>query len=66
MILQQAQIVAGIPISARGRPASVDVNPQKAVIVSEQQQLIGPNPGVQAVTRKITNQGMIDNMTILF
>lgn len=47
-------------ISGRGRPASVDVDPQNigSIDVQQQQQIIEPNPGVLAVTRKNANQGM--------
>uniref|UniRef100_A0A7G3AT95 Putative phd domain of transcriptional enhancer n=1 Tax=Lutzomyia longipalpis TaxID=7200 RepID=A0A7G3AT95_LUTLO len=49
---QQIHGVNGIPISNRGRPASVEVDSlgEKQMIV------VGPNPGVQAVTRRGPNQ----------
>lgn len=45
-----------IPISIRGRPASVDVDPQNAIL-SDVQQIIGTNSTGQTIThRKISNQ----------
>ncbi|XP_059609045.1 polycomb protein Asx [Phlebotomus argentipes] len=49
---QQLHGVNGIPISSRGRPASVEVDS----LPEQQMILVGPNPGVQAVTRRGPNQ----------
>ncbi|GAB0097154.1 hypothetical protein DMENIID0001_127620 [Sergentomyia squamirostris] len=49
---QQIHGVNGIPISNRGRPASVEVDS----LPEQQMILVGPNPGVQAVTRRGPNQ----------
>ncbi|XP_055705740.1 polycomb protein Asx isoform X2 [Phlebotomus papatasi] len=49
---QQIHGVNGIPISSRGRPASVEVDS----LPEQQMILVGPNPGVQAVTRRGPNQ----------
>lgn len=47
---------SAIPISIRGRPASVDVDPQN-VTLSDVQQIVATNSAVQPIThRKITNQ----------
>lgn len=44
-------------ISGRGRPASVDVDTQQHVVLTAESQSNGPNPGIQAVTRRGLNQG---------
>lgn len=47
-----------IPVSIRGRPASVDVDPQN-VTFSDVQQIIGSTSTGQTITRKITNQSEV-------
>lgn len=49
---------SAIPISIRGRPASVDVDPQN-VTLSDVQQIVGANAAAQTIAqnhRKLTNQ----------
>lgn len=53
--LKQIHGVNGVPISGRGRPASVDVDPN--AMGGDTHVQAGPNPGVHAVTRRGPPQG---------
>lgn len=43
-------------MGSRGRPASVDVDPQNES-VQEVQHIVESNAGTQSITRKVPNQG---------
>lgn len=43
-------------MGSRGRPASVDVDPQNESI-QEVQHIVESNAGTQSITRKVPNQG---------
>lgn len=45
-------------MGSRGRPASVDVDPQNESI-QEVQHIVESNVGTQSITRKVPNQGML-------
>lgn len=49
-------------MSSRGRPASVDVDPQNESM-QEVQQIVETNASTQSITRKVPNQG---NVTFYF
>lgn len=57
-ISQQIHGLSGVPltIGGRGRPASVDVEPP--ISLPESQHNLGPNPGTQAVSKRIVNHGI--------
>ncbi|XP_055372771.1 polycomb protein Asx isoform X2 [Condylostylus longicornis] len=61
---QQIHGVNGVPISGRGRPASVDVD--TANTVQEIQNVGGQNAGAQSVTRRIVNSqgGMYSDISL--
>lgn len=45
------------PMGSRGRPASVDVDPQNESMQQEVQHIVESNAGTQSITRKVPNQG---------
>ncbi|KAG4071894.1 hypothetical protein HA402_006055 [Bradysia odoriphaga] len=55
---QQTITTSHTQMSSRGRPASVDVDPQNESM-QEVQHIVESNTGTQSITRKVPNQGFV-------
>ena len=57
--------MAGVPITitSRGRPSSVEIE-SRTMPELQAHQIVGPNPGVQAVTRRGPTQGWFKKFKI--